>query len=74
MTCCLSYRTIHRPNEPKIQVILGALHIKDHLSYLEVDYTKAYLQCVTGENGQGWEEQAPLVQAAIPVVPTAAVA
>lgn len=27
------------------------MHISDHLSYLEVDYTKAYLQCLISEPG-----------------------
>ena len=35
-----------------VQVIFGALHVSDHLAYLEVDYTKAYLQCLVTE-GRG---------------------
>lgn len=34
---------------PRNQVIFGALHVSDHLAYLEVDYTKAYLQCLVTE-------------------------
>ncbi len=42
-------RRNNKRNAP--QVISGALHVSDHLSYLEVDYTKAYLQCVIGQQG-----------------------
>lgn len=50
------------------------MHIKDHLSYLEVDYTQAYLQCLIGEEEDGGEGESPpaLALPAVPVVTTAA--
>lgn len=41
-----------------MQVIFGALHVSDHLAYLEVDYTKAYLQCLVTEERAGGEAAA----------------
>lgn len=51
------------------------MHIKDHLSYLEVDYTQAYLQCLIGdeEENDGEDESPPaLALPAISVATTSA--
>ncbi|CAM9390329.1 unnamed protein product [Scytosiphon promiscuus] len=41
-------------------VISGAMHVSDHLWYLEVDYTMAYLNCfMSGDGDQGKRKELP---------------
>lgn len=56
-----------------VQVIFGALHVSDHLSYLEVDYTKAYLQCLVSEERRNGNAAA-VVEPAVGAASTAKVA
>lgn len=43
-----------------LQVISGAMHVSDHLWYLEVDYTMAYLNCfMSGEGEEGKRKELP---------------
>lgn len=64
---CLAFST-RRPTEAYVllsmsmQVIFGALHVSDHLSYLEVDYTKAYLQCLVTEERENSKAAAVVQQ------------
>ncbi|CAM9335469.1 unnamed protein product [Pylaiella littoralis] len=51
-------------------VISGALHISDHLSYLGVEYTQAYLQCFISEKEGGEEDESPPASV-LPAIPAA---
>lgn len=57
-------------HNPCFQVISGALHISDHLSYLGVEYTQAYLQCLIGEKEGGEEDESPPASV-LPAIPAA---